>query len=144
MPKVQFLPSVRDSETVTCRHCNMRQYPRRECAGCHSRLGVNYLSLPIDGLLNPRTEDYTKQLARLIGVLLRSLRKRRGICQSQVAKMALGIDRSYLSRAECGRVLLPLNKLLPLLQAFDLTEVILRFDETGRVGLSKPNSRRSP
>jgi transcriptional regulator with XRE-family HTH domain len=58
--------------------------------------------------------------------------------------MALGIDRSYLSRAECGRVLLPLTKLLPLLQALGLTEVILRFDETGRVQLSKSNSRRSP
>ena len=74
MPKVQFIPSIRDSETVTCRHCNMRQYPRRECARCHSALDVNYLSLPIDALLNPRTEDYTKQLACSIGNLLRSLR----------------------------------------------------------------------
>ena len=58
--------------------------------------------------------------------------------------MALGIDRSYLSRAECGRVLLPLSKLLPLAQALGLTEVILRFDETGPVALTKSSSRRSP
>jgi ribosome-binding protein aMBF1 (putative translation factor) len=143
MPTVQFLPSIRDSETVTCRRCNMRQYPRRECARCHSALGVKYLSLPMDALLPPHT-DSTRQLAHHIGDVLRRLRKRRGICQSQLARMALGIDRSYLSRAECGRVLLPLTKLLPLLQALGLTEVILRFDETGRVQLSKSNSRRSP
>ncbi len=142
MLKVQFLPSIRDSETVTCRHCNLRQYPRRECARCHRALGVNYLLLPIDALLNPRTENYTEQLASLIGGVLRSLRRRRGICQSQLAKMALGIDRSYLSRAECGRVLLPLSKLLALLQALGLTEVILRFDESGPRAVPKSSCRR--
>ena len=144
MPKVKFLPSIRDSETVTCRRCNTRQYPRRECARCHSALGVNYLSLPTDARLTPCAEDYTEQLAHLIGVLLRSLRTRRGMCQSQLTKMALGIDRSYLSRAECGRVLLPLSKLLPVLQALGLTEVILRFDETWSVTPAKSSSRRSP
>jgi predicted transcriptional regulator len=53
---------------------------------------------------------------------------RRHICQAELARMAAGLNRSYLSRAECGHVLLPLSKLLPLLRALGLSAVILRFD----------------
>ncbi len=79
MPTLQFLPSIRDSETVTCRRCNTRQYPKNgNCVRCHCSLGVDYLNFSIGALLDPRLESYEKQLARWIGVLLRSLRKRRG------------------------------------------------------------------
>jgi len=131
MPTPQLVPSIRDSDIVICRRCNTRQYPRNgNCVRCHSALNVDYASFQLGALLDPRIEDHSKQLARSIGDLLRILRKRRGISQSQLAKMAAGIDRSYLSKAECGLVLLPLNKLLPLARALGLTAVILRFEES--------------
>jgi len=143
MPNLQFIPSIRDSETVNCRRCNTRQYPSDgKCVRCHCPLGVDYLSFQVSALLDPRIEDHSKQLARSIGGLLRSLRKRRGISQSQLAKMAAGIDRSYLSRAECGLVLLPLNKLLRLARALGLTAVILRFEESRPRAGPKSSCRR--
>jgi ribosome-binding protein aMBF1 (putative translation factor) len=143
MPNPQFVPSIRDSETVTCRHCNRRQWPSDgNCKCCLRSLDVDYVAYKLDDQLDPRTEDHSRQVARSIGDLLRSLRNRRGICQSQLAKMALGIDRSYLSRAECGRVLLPLSKLLPLARALGLKEVILRFEATNRPSVPKSSCRR--
>ena len=143
MPTLQFLPSLRDSEAVTCRRCNTRQYPTNgNCIRCHHSLGVDYVSFQIGARLDTRPEDLSKQLACWIGDLLRTLRKRRGICQSQLAKIAAGTDRSYLSKAECGHVLLPLSKLLPLAQALGLTEVILRFEATGPRAVPKSSCRR--
>ena len=143
MPTPQFLPSIRDSETITCRRCNTRQYPKNgNCIRCHCSLGVDYVSFQIGALFDSRPEDHSKQLARRVGDLLRSLRKRRGICQSQLAKMAAGIDRSYLSKAECGLVLLPLSKLLSLAQALGLTAVILRFEVAGPRSVPKSSCRR--
>jgi hypothetical protein len=142
MPTLQFLPSLRDSETITCRRCNTRQYPANgNCVRCHCTLGVDYVRFQIGVRPDPRLEDHSKQLARWIGDLLRSLRKRRGICQSQLASMPPGIDRSYLSKAECGLVLLPLSKLLPLAQALGLTSVILRFEVTGARAVPKSSGR---
>jgi hypothetical protein len=131
MPAFQFVPSIRDSETVTCGRCNTRQYPNGACVRCRSALGVVYLSLPMSTLLTPQTQDPKKHLACWIGVLLRLLRKRRGIHQSQLASMSPGIDRSYLSKAETGFALLPLTSLLPLLHSLGLTTVILRFEDCG-------------
>jgi DNA-binding XRE family transcriptional regulator len=143
MPTPQFVPSIRDSETVTCRRCNTRQYPKNgSCIRCHRTLGVDYVTLQIGAPFDPRTENHPTELARWIGDLLRNLRNRRGICQSQMAKMAAGIDRSYLSKAENGLALLPLNKLLPLAQALGLTAVILRFEGIRPRVVPKSSCRR--
>lgn len=143
MPNLQFLPSIRDSETVNCPRCNTRQYPKNgNCIRCHCPVGVDYLSFQVSALLDPRTEDHSKQLAHWIGDLLRNLRMRRGISQSQLATMGEGIDRSYLSKAECGLVLLPLCKLLPLAQALGLTAVTLRFEESRPRAGPKSRCRR--
>ena len=130
MSDPNFLPSLRDSETVTCPQCRASQYPRNgACIRCQTPLGLDYVSLEIDTLLDPCSEDHKKQIARGIGMLLRTLRNRRGLCQSQLVVRAAGcIARSNLSRAECGRTLLPLNKLLPIAKALGLTAVILRFE----------------
>ena len=132
MSNPKFLPSLRVSETVTCPRCNARQYPRNgACIRCQTPLGLEYVSLEIGTLLDPCSEDHKKQLARGIGILLRILRNRRGLCQSQlVVRAATCIARSHLSRAECGRTLLPLNKLFPIAKALGLTAVILRFEVT--------------
>jgi len=130
MPNPKFLASLHDSETVTCQQCHAVQFPRNgKCIRCHSPLGLDYVTVEIDTLLNPCSEDAKKHLSVSIGDLVRTLRKRRGICQSQLAVLAAGcIARSNLSRAECGHTLLPLNKLLAIAKALGLTAVILRFE----------------
>jgi hypothetical protein len=142
MPSL-FLPSIRDSETVICRRCNTRQYPRNgTCVRCHCALGLDYLNLQVSTRLNPRTAHDERQLARLLGILLRSLRKRRGFSQSQLAMRAAGcIARAYLSKAECGHVLLPLSKLLPIAKALGLTAVILRFETPTSLAAHQSNDR---
>jgi len=129
MFKIQFLPSVRDSETVVCPRCSTAQYPRNgACVRCHCPLGLEYLLLKVSTQTNSRTTD-EKQLARSIGSLLRSFRRRRGMTQSQLAVRSAGlVARTYLSKAECGHVLLPLSKLLPIATALGLSAVILRFE----------------
>jgi len=61
--------------------------------------------------------------------MLRLLRKQRRMSQSQLANLAANMNRSYLSKLECGHVLLPVSKLLPLARALGLTAVILRFED---------------
>ena len=142
MPTLQFVPSIRDSETITCRRCNTHQFPKNgECIRCHCILNVEYVCLEICSSLDQRMDDQPKQLASWIGDLLRSLRNRRGISQSRVATIA-GTDRSYLSKAECGRALLPLSKLLPLARSLGLTAIILRFEKKDSLAVSKSSSRR--
>jgi len=140
----QFLPSIRDSETVVCRRCNTRQYPRNgTCVRCHCALGLTYLNFEVSTLLNSRTMHNERQLARSIGVLLRSLRKRRGFSQSQLAMRAAGcIARTYLSKAECGHALLPLSKLLQIAKSLGLTAVILRFETLESLAAHQSNDRR--
>jgi hypothetical protein len=130
MPSLKFLPSIRDSETIICRRCKTGQYPRHgTCVVCRSPLEREYAILQIDALLNSELNVSKEHLAQVTGTLLRRLRKRRGICQSQLAMRSGGcITRTSLSKAECGRMLLPLYKLLPLARALGLTAVILRFD----------------
>jgi transcriptional regulator with XRE-family HTH domain len=102
-------------------------------------LGLDYVRFEIDTLLNPRSEGAKKHLALSIGDLVRTLRKRRGICQSELVVRAAGcVARSNLSRAECGHTLLPLNKLLVIAKALGLTAVILRFE-----GSKPPRSHQS-
>jgi hypothetical protein len=143
MPTLQFIPSIRETETVTCSRCHTLQYPKNgSCVRCHCSLGVDYVNLRILAPFDPRSKNQDEQLARWIGDLFRTLRKRRGICQSQLSKMAAGIDRSYLSKAENGHVLLPLSKLLPLAQALGLTAVILRFEVAGTRAVPKSRCGR--
>jgi hypothetical protein len=144
MPTLQFLSSIRDSETVTCRRCNTHQYPRNgACIKCHCALGLDCLNFQVSTLLNPRTMQGEQQFARSIGVLLRSLRVRRGITQSQLAVRAAGcVARTYLSRAERGHVMLPVSKLLPIARALGLTAVILRFESTASLAAHQSNVRR--
>jgi len=144
MPSLKFLPSIRDSETITCQQCNHRQYPRNgTCIRCKTPLQLEYLTLPIDSLLNSDSNVSKVHLAQVIGTLLRRLRKRRGICQSQLAtRVGNCITRTSLSKAECGRMLLPLYKLLPLARALGLTAVILRFDGTTTGAAHRSTKRR--
>jgi hypothetical protein len=136
MPSLKFLPSIRNSETITCQRCHRIQYPRDGvCVRCSQPLERDYVNLQIDANLELSKEH----LAQVIGTLLRSLRKRRGICQSQLTKQTAGsITRTYLSKAECGHMLLPLHRLLPLAKELGLTAVILRFD--GAAGRSAHHS----
>ena len=128
MPSFQFLPTIHESEIATCPHSTRQYLKNSHCVRCHGALGVSYVRFEIDTPFNAGSENQHQSTARSIGGLLRSLRMRRHICQAELARMAAGLNRSYLSRAECGHVLLPLSKLLPLLRALGLSAVILRFD----------------
>jgi len=132
MSDLEFLPSLRDSETITCKRCNPRQFPRSgRCIKCGRPLELNYVTLRIDALLNPDSKPAKEHLARVIGTLLRRFRKRRGVSQSQLVTRAAGcITRTSLSKAECVHMLPPLYKFLALARALGLTAVILRFDGT--------------
>ena len=137
MPKINFVPSIRESETIACPKCATLQYPRSgSCVRCHRALGLEYLVIPIGGLMTGCSAENHEQLALRSGVVLRALRKRRHLCQSQLAALAGGLNRSRLSKAECGHVLLPLSSLLPLARSLGLTSVILRFEA------SSPRSER--
>ena len=134
----QFLPSIRDNETITCQHCNTRQFPRSgNCLRCHYPLTLQYLKIDIDSLFSSCPQEQRDQIARSMGVMLRLLRKRRCMSQSQLANLAEKMDRSYLSKLECGHVLLPVGKLLPLVRALGLTAVILRFEDSDSRKASK-------
>ena len=142
MSTLQFLPSIRDSEIVTCWRCNTCQFPKDgKCVRCHCSLGVEYVFFQVPALIDPHPEGHT-QLAPSIGQLIRSLRSRRGISQAQLARMAAEIDRSYLSKAESGLVLLPLSRLLALTRSLGLAAVILRFEEARPRAGSKSSRRR--
>jgi ribosome-binding protein aMBF1 (putative translation factor) len=143
MPGFKFLPSIRDSETIICPRCQSAQYQRNgTCIKCKNSLKLEYLTIPVESLLND--PDVSKEhLARVVGDFVRRLRKRRGISQSQLATRAAGsINRTSLSKAECGRMLLPLYKLLPLTRALGLTAVILRFDGTATSASHQSTKRR--
>ena len=92
-------------------------------------LPLRYVKIDIDSLLSSCPQEQRNQLAHSMGMVLRILRKQRRISQSQLANLAANMDRSYLSRLECGHVLLPVSKLLPLARALGLTAVILRFED---------------
>jgi DNA-binding XRE family transcriptional regulator len=143
MPKLQFMGSIRDSETITCGQCKTRQFPTNgNCVRCHSNLGVNYICMELNSLLSPDSEVAKRNLARSIGDLLTSLRKRRGMCQSQLATRTKGsITRTSLSKVENGRMLLPVHKLLPLARALGLTAVILRIEAPQSRIAHKPGER---
>jgi ribosome-binding protein aMBF1 (putative translation factor) len=143
MPELHLLPSIRDSETISCPRCKTRQFPTSgNCVRCHSHLGVNYVSVELDSLQNPDSSVTKQELSSSIGNLLRSLRKRRGICQSQLAARTRdSISRTSLSKVENGRMLLPMYKLLPLAKALGLTAVILRF-EVDKSSTAHPRSKR--
>ena len=132
MPGFKFLPSIRDSETIICPRCHRAQFQRNgACITCKTPFELECLTLPVESLLDD--SDLSKEhLARMAGDFLRRLRRRRGISQSQLTTRARGsINRTSLSKAECGHMLLPLYKLLPLAKALGLTAVILRFDGAG-------------
>ena len=76
----QFLPSIRDNETITCRRCNTRQYPRSgNCIACHYSLPLRYVKIDIDSLLSSCPQEQRNQIAQSMGMVLRLLRKQRRI-----------------------------------------------------------------
>lgn len=56
-------------------------------------------------------DDYRYQYPRSFGPRLRELRRARGLTQKQLADAA-GIDHTYLSRVECGKMTPPKEPLL--------------------------------
>ena len=108
---------------------------------CHYPLPLRYLKIDIDSLFDSCPQEQRNQIAHRMGTVLRLLRKQRRISQSQLANLAANMNRSYLSKLECGHVLLPVSKLLPLARVLGLTAVILRFEDVDhRKASASPDS----
>jgi ribosome-binding protein aMBF1 (putative translation factor) len=122
--------SIRDGETITCRHCGLHQYPSKtgRCPKCQEHLGVEFLIVSTSGptCANRDDDDY-HLLAGRIGAILRQVRIRRGLSQQWLSNAA-GIGRSYISRAESGHVIPTINAIHRLARALGLSAVILRFE----------------
>jgi hypothetical protein len=72
MPNLKVLPSIRNSETITCKRCHYAQYPRNGvCLRCGQSLEREYVNLQIDADLEVSKEH----LAQLVGSLVRKMRK---------------------------------------------------------------------
>ena len=99
-----YVSSICDS--VVCPFCKLTQYERGngKCRRCHQSLGLTYIEIFLSPL--PTSVDSQSLIAmRLeIGQIIRRLRCRRGMTQIALASLS-GVNRSYLSRAEHGKVM---------------------------------------
>ena len=118
------------NETAECPHCGLHQYVKGGlCPKCHGSLGVEFVRLELPEL-HRRSEKSFRILPKNLGIAIRALRSERGISQEQLARAAGGMQRSHLSRIECGHVHPPLSTLLRVTGALGLNAIILRFGNT--------------
>ncbi len=94
-------------ETLVCSNCQLRQYERGtgKCRRCHHLLGITYIEIYLPSSLAPLTSQKVVAIRKEVGGLIRRLRSRREITQAALASLT-GINRTYLSRAERGQVIL--------------------------------------
>jgi DNA-binding XRE family transcriptional regulator len=118
-----YFSTVRDS--IVCPACQMNQFERGngKCRRCHRSLGFTYieLSLPSDAL-NPQS---VTAVHIEIGRLIRLLRSRRGITQAALSSLT-GLNRTYLSRVECGQVMPSLISLIRIAHGLGMDKIMLR------------------
>lgn len=119
------VPQLRDF--VICPVCQLRQFERGNatCIRCHRSLGITYIEIfpvsPKAGLYCGQAIDAQIRVGRII----RRLRLRRGITQAVLASLT-GIHRTYLSRAERGRVLPSVVTLMHIVSALGVDKISLR------------------
>jgi DNA-binding XRE family transcriptional regulator len=112
---------------VICPVCQLRQFERGHatCVRCHCSLGITYIDIftvnPQAGLYCGKPIDAQIR----VGGIIRRLRLRRGITQAVLASLT-GIHRTYLSRAERGRVLPSVFTLMQIASALGVDKISLR------------------
>jgi len=114
-------------ETIVCPACQLSQFERGngKCRRCDHSLGHTYLELFLS--IPPAKYNSQRLVATRLqtGGLIRRLRLRRGITQSELASLT-GIHRTYLSRAERGQVVPSIIALLQIVCALGVDKVFLR------------------
>jgi DNA-binding XRE family transcriptional regulator len=119
------VPQVRDF--VVCPVCQLSQFERGNatCLRCHHSLGITYIEIfPA----NPNASLYCGRPIDMqmgVGGVIRRLRLRRGITQEALASLT-GIHRTYLSRAERGRIVPSVIALMQIVSALGVDKISLR------------------
>jgi DNA-binding XRE family transcriptional regulator len=112
---------------VCCQFCKLTQFERGngQCRRCHHPLGFTYIEFFLSPL--PTSIDSQSLIAmRLkVGALIRRLRCRRGITQAALASLS-GVNRSYISRAEHGKVTPSVIALMQIAGALGVSKLMLR------------------
>jgi DNA-binding XRE family transcriptional regulator len=113
------MPLMRD--TIICPECGLAQFVASlpTCRRCRNPLGIEYIKLlPLDKVNRER-------VAQSIGALIRGLRLRRKWTQAELSS-ALGVARSQISRAECGRLLPSVSLVIRCAVALGVDRAFLR------------------
>jgi DNA-binding XRE family transcriptional regulator len=119
---------VQESESFVCPNCQLKQYEpggSLKCRRCHHHLGISYLEIYLPSSVASLTSQSETAIRKEGGGLIRRLRSRREITQAGLASLT-GIHRTYLSRAECGRVLPSIIALIKIARALDVDKILLR------------------
>lgn len=120
------ISTIRD--TVVCPVCQLSQFEpgNGKCRRCHHCLGNTYIDLFLSNpLAASLTSPYATAVQTEVGGLIRRLRTRRGLTQTQLASLT-GIHRTYLSRTERGRVMPSVITLMQIAHALGIDRVQLR------------------
>lgn len=114
-------------ENLVCPNCQLRQYERGsgKCRRCHHSLGVTYIEVYLSTSLAPRTSQTVIEIRKEVGGLIRRLRSRREITQAALASLT-GINRTYISRAERGKVIPSVTALMQIAYALKIDKILLR------------------
>jgi DNA-binding XRE family transcriptional regulator len=114
-------------ESLVCANCQLKQYERGSgiCRRCRHKLGLSYLEVYLSSSLAPLTSQNRIAIRKEVGGLIRRLRSRREITQAALASLT-GINRTYLSRAERGKVTPSIIALIQIARALEVDKVLLR------------------
>ena len=113
-------------EVVVCKHCKLKQFERlSRCRRCHESLDFSYIEIYLSHSLVPPSSQREDTIRKEVGGLIRRLRARREITQASLASLT-GINRTYLSRAERGKVMPSIIALLQIARALDVDKILLR------------------
>jgi DNA-binding XRE family transcriptional regulator len=114
-------------EFLVCPNCQLKQYERGSgiCRRCRDKLGVSYLEIYLSSSLAHLTSQNEIAIRKEVGGLIRRLRSRREITQAALASLT-GINRTYLSRAERGKVMPSIIALMQIAHALEVDKILLR------------------
>ena len=121
------LTHLQPRDVLHCGACALVQTSNvsGRCRRCGQNLNVGFLEIDFSSLTINQSQPARESFPSRLGAVLRSLRRRRGITQSTLARK-LHISRSELSRAETGRVLPPLRMVLLIATQLGVDHLTLR------------------
>ena len=121
---ILYVSTIR--EVVVCKHCNLKQFERPStCRRCHESLDLSYFEIHLSSSLVPLSSQRENTIRKEVGGLIRRLRARRQMTQATLASLT-GINRTYLSRAERGKVLPSVIALMQIAHALEVDKILLR------------------